>query len=54
MFIAILEHHCCQLYICSSAVMHKTVLIVNHEIYLPKLKMSLILLRSLKKKRDLS
>ena len=28
--IAILEHHCCQLYIRSSAVMNKTILIVNH------------------------
>ena len=44
MFIAILKHHCCQLYIRSSAVMYKTILIVNHrsmKIYLPKLKMSL-------------
>ena len=39
MFIAILEHHCCQSYICSSAVMYKTVLTVNHrsmKIHLPK------------------
>ena len=39
MCIAILEHHCCQLYIRSSAVTYKTILIVNHrsmKIYLPK------------------
>ena len=57
MCVAILEHHCCQLYIRSSAVIYKTILIVSHQtmkIYLPKLKMSLILLSSLKKRRDLS
>ena len=53
MCIAILEHHCCQLYIRSSVVIYKTILIVSHrsmKIYLPKLKMSLILLSSLKKR----
>ena len=58
MCVAILEHHCCQLYIRSSAVIYKTILIVSHQTMmtdnLPKLKMSLILLSSLKKRRDLS